>query len=51
MATTAHGAVGRDVDLTKAEVPAYQRAVVAPAIDLRTFESVPVLTELSPSFA
>jgi rod shape-determining protein MreC len=37
--------IGTVVDVTKAEVSAYQRAVVAPAVDLRKLESVLVITD------
>lgn len=37
--------IGTVVDVTKAEVSAYQRAVVAPAVDLRKLENVLVITE------
>ena len=37
--------IGTVVDVTKAEVSAYQRAVVAPAVDLRKLENVLVVTE------
>jgi len=36
--------IGTVVDVTKAEVSAYQRAVVAPAVDLRKLENVLVIT-------
>jgi rod shape-determining protein MreC len=36
--------IGTVVDVTKAEVAAYQRAVVAPAVDLRKLENVLVIT-------
>ena len=37
--------IGTVVDVTKADVSAYQRAVVAPAVDLRKLENVLVITE------
>lgn len=37
--------IGTVVDVTKAEVSAYQRAVVAPAVDLRKLENVLVITD------
>jgi rod shape-determining protein MreC len=37
--------IGTVVDVTKAEVSAYQRAVVAPAVDLRKLESVLIITD------
>lgn len=37
--------IGTVVDVTKAEVSAYQRAVVAPAVDLRKLENVLVVTD------
>ena len=37
--------IGTVVDVTKAEVSAYQRAVVAPAVDLRKLENVLVIAE------
>ena len=37
--------IGTVVDVTKAEVSAYQRAVVAPAVDLRKLENVLIVTE------
>ena len=37
--------IGTVVDVTKAEVSAYQRAIVAPAVDLRKLENVLVVTE------
>ena len=37
--------VGTVVDVTKAEVSAYQRAVVAPAVDFRKLENVLVVTD------
>ena len=37
--------IGTVVDVTKAEVSAYQRAVVAPAVDFRKLESVLVITD------
>lgn len=39
--------IGTVVDVTKAEVSAYQRAVVAPAVDLRKLENVLVITAAS----
>ena len=36
--------IGTVVDVTKAEVSAYQRAVVAPAVDLRKLENVLIIT-------
>jgi rod shape-determining protein MreC len=36
--------IGTVVDVTKAEVSAYQRAVVSPAVDLRKLENVLVIT-------
>jgi len=39
--------IGTVVDVTKAEVSAYQRAVVAPAVDLRKLENVLVITDPS----
>jgi rod shape-determining protein MreC len=36
--------IGTVVDVTKAEVSAYQRAVVAPAVDLRKLEHVLIIT-------
>ena len=39
--------IGTVVDVTKAEVSAYQRAVVAPAVDLRKLENVLVITDLT----
>ena len=39
--------IGTVVDVTKAEVSAYQRAVVAPAVDLRKLENVLVITDLA----
>jgi rod shape-determining protein MreC len=36
--------IGTVVDVTKAEVAAYQRAVIAPAVDLRKLENVLVIT-------
>ena len=38
--------IGTVVDVTKAEVSAYQRAVVAPAVDLRKLENVLVIIDL-----
>jgi rod shape-determining protein MreC len=38
--------IGTVVDVTKAEVSAYQRAVVSPAVDLRKLENVLVITDL-----
>ena len=37
--------IGTVVDVTKAEVSAYQRAIVAPAVDLRKLENVLVVTQ------
>lgn len=37
--------IGTVVDVTKAEVSAYQRAVVAPAVDLRKLENVIVIVD------
>ena len=37
--------IGTVVDVTKAEVSAYQRAVVAPAVNLRKLETVLVITD------
>jgi len=37
--------IGTVVDVTKAEVSAYQRAVVAPAVDLRKLENVLIITD------
>ncbi len=37
--------IGTVVDVTKAEVSAYQRAVVAPAVDFRKLENVLVVTD------
>jgi rod shape-determining protein MreC len=37
--------IGTVVDVTKAEVSAYQRAVVSPAVDLRKLENVLVITD------
>ena len=37
--------IGTVVDVTKAEVSAYQRAVVAPAVDLRKLENVLVIVD------
>jgi len=37
--------IGTVVDVTKAEVSAYQRAIVSPAVDLRKLENVLVITE------
>ena len=37
--------IGTVVDVTKAEVSAYQRAVIAPAVDLRKLENVLVITD------
>ena len=37
--------IGTVVDVTKAEVSAYQRAIVAPAADLRKLESVLLITD------
>jgi rod shape-determining protein MreC len=37
--------IGTVVDVTKAEVSAYQRAVVAPAVDLRKLENVLIVTD------
>jgi rod shape-determining protein MreC len=37
--------IGTVVDVTKAEVSAYQRAVVAPAVDFRKLENVLVITD------
>lgn len=37
--------IGTVVDVTKAEVSAYQRAVVAPAVDLRKLENVLVIAD------
>lgn len=37
--------IGTVVDVTKAEVSAYQRAVVAPAVDLRKLENVLLIAE------
>ena len=37
--------IGTVVDVTKAEVSAYQRAVVAPAVNLRKLENVLVITD------
>ena len=37
--------IGTVVDVTKAEVSAYQRAVVAPAVDLRKLENVLVIID------
>jgi rod shape-determining protein MreC len=39
--------IGTVVDVTKAEVSAYQRAVVAPAVDLRKLENVLVIIDLA----
>ncbi|HVR89165.1 MAG TPA: rod shape-determining protein MreC [Candidatus Limnocylindria bacterium] len=39
--------IGTVVDVTKADVAAYQRAVVSPAVDLRKLESVLVITDLT----
>ena len=39
--------IGTVVDVTKAEVSAYQRAVVAPAVDLRKLENVIVIVDLA----
>lgn len=39
--------IGTVVDVTKAEVSAYQRAVVAPAVDLRKLENVLIITDPS----
>ena len=39
--------IGTVVDVTKAEVSAYQRAVVAPAVDLRKLENVLIITAAS----
>jgi len=39
--------IGTVVDVTKAEVSAYQRAVVAPAVDLRKLENVLIITDLA----
>jgi rod shape-determining protein MreC len=39
--------IGTVVDVTKAEVSAYQRAVVAPAVDLRKLENVLVISDPS----
>ena len=39
--------IGTVVDVTKAEVSAYQRAVLAPAVDLRKLENVLVITDLA----
>ncbi len=39
--------IGTIVDVTKADVAAYQRAVVSPAVDLRKLESVLVITDLT----
>lgn len=37
--------IGTVVDVTKAEVSAYQRAVIAPAVDLRKLENVLLITD------
>jgi len=37
--------IGTVVDVTKAEVSAYQRAVVSPAVDMRKLENVLVITD------
>jgi rod shape-determining protein MreC len=37
--------IGTVVDVTKAEVSAYQRAVVAPAVDFRKLENVLIITD------
>jgi rod shape-determining protein MreC len=37
--------IGTVVDVTKAEVSAYQRAVVSPAVDLRKLENVLIITD------
>ena len=37
--------IGTVVDVTKAEVSAYQRAVISPAVDLRKLENVLVITD------
>jgi rod shape-determining protein MreC len=39
--------IGTVVDVTKAEVSAYQRAVVAPAVDLRKLENVLIISDPS----
>ena len=39
--------IGTVVDVTKAEVSAYQRAVVAPAVDFRKLENVLVVTDVT----
>ena len=39
--------IGTVVDVTRAEVSAYQRAVVAPAVDLRKLENVLVIMDLA----
>jgi len=37
--------IGTVVDVTKAEVSAYQRAIVSPAVDLRKLENVLVIID------
>jgi len=39
--------IGTVVDVTKAEVSAYQRAIVAPAVDLRKLENVLIISDPS----
>jgi len=40
--------IGTVTDVAKAEVAAYQRAIIAPAVDLRKLENVLVIVAAAP---